>query len=832
MAQALCRFRRFFRGLAFFVALGSLAVTTWAVNPTLGSLAPYGARRGGEVVVSASGARLKDFQGVLLYYPGITYKKHAVVNDGKVDITFDIAPNCRLGNHAIRLLTNTGISNLQLFSVGALEETEEKEPNNEFDKPQEIKLDVTINGTTAVEDIDYFSVEAKKGERISAEVEGIRLGRANFDPYVAIFNDERFELSGSDDSALLWHDSVASIVAPADGKYIVAVRESSFNVAGAYRLHIGRFPRPLGVMPAGGKPGEKVELTWLGDPSGPIKQTVTLPKEREPYSWIFSPDKNFTPVFAQDAKGTAPSPQLFRLDQLSNTLEVEPNNDVETATLCQAPGACNGIINQAGDVDHFKFTAKKGDSFGITVRARSLGSPLDSVLTVRRGAASMGSNDDTGSPDSYMRFNAPADGEYTLAVNDLLKQGGPQHFYRVEIAPIEPALALGLPERIQYQDVTTSLPQGNRMAFMVSASRRDFGGDVKLDFKNLPKGVSFETVDMPGNQTMVPVLMTVTADAPLAGHLVDVVGTSLDPKVSLSGHLLQESQLVRGNNNRPVFTHSAYAMATNVVEKVPYSIEVVEPKVPLVRNGSMALKVRAKRTGDFKGPIAVRMLYNPPGVAAQGGVSIAEGQSEADILMTANSNADIRSWKIAIIGEANPGDGNVMVSSQLAKLDVADAYFTFAFKPGAAEQGNEGNLVVTINHNTEFAGKAKVELAGLPAEATSEPLQFDKDTEQIVFNIKTTAKTPPGKHKSLVVKAVVTLNGEPIEHTIGPTEFRVDTPLPPKPVAANKPATAPAAAANPVAAAKPAVAKPLSRLEQLRQGKETAPAAAQQQQQK
>ena len=58
------------------------------------------------------------------------------------------------------------------------------------------------------EDVDYFVVEAKKGDRITAEVEGIRLGITLFDPYVAILDAKRFELASSDDAALVWQDGV------------------------------------------------------------------------------------------------------------------------------------------------------------------------------------------------------------------------------------------------------------------------------------------------------------------------------------------------------------------------------------------------------------------------------------------------------------------------------------------------------------------------------------------------------------------------------------------------------------------------------------------------
>ena len=69
-----------------------------------------------------------------------------------------------------------------------LKDVEEVEPNNDFAKPQSIAMNVTVNGVADNEDIDYYAVEAKKGDRITAEVEGIRLGLTLFDPYVAILD--------------------------------------------------------------------------------------------------------------------------------------------------------------------------------------------------------------------------------------------------------------------------------------------------------------------------------------------------------------------------------------------------------------------------------------------------------------------------------------------------------------------------------------------------------------------------------------------------------------------------------------------------------------------
>ena len=51
---------------------------------------------------------------------------------------------------------------------------DEKEPNSDFATPQKIPLNVTVAGVVENEDVDYYLVEAKQGQRITVEVEGIR----------------------------------------------------------------------------------------------------------------------------------------------------------------------------------------------------------------------------------------------------------------------------------------------------------------------------------------------------------------------------------------------------------------------------------------------------------------------------------------------------------------------------------------------------------------------------------------------------------------------------------------------------------------------------------
>ena len=97
---------------------------------------------------------------------------------------------------------------------------DEKEPNSSFEEAQPIPMNVTVNGVAQNEDVDYFEINATQGQRISVEIEAIRLSGPLFDPYVAILDENRFEIATSDDSELLLQDSTTSVIAPKTGKAI------------------------------------------------------------------------------------------------------------------------------------------------------------------------------------------------------------------------------------------------------------------------------------------------------------------------------------------------------------------------------------------------------------------------------------------------------------------------------------------------------------------------------------------------------------------------------------------------------------------------------------
>jgi len=204
---------------------------------------------------------------------------------------------------------------------------------------------------------------------------------------------------------------------------------------------------------------------------------------------------------------------------------------------------------------------------------------------------------------------------------------------------------------------------------------------------------------------------------------------------------------------------------------------------------------------------------------------IPENGTETLLAMNAAPNAQARVWKTAVLGTATVGNGPVWVSSQLASLEIAPPFVTFAMERAAGEQGKETELFCKITVARPFEGPANVKLVGLPAKVTAPDLQITKDSKEAAFKLTLDKTSPPGQHNNVFCQVFVMHNGETVLHNVGGTQLRIDVPLPPQANAPPMPQPMPQPMAQPQPAKPPE--KRLTRLEQLRKEQEEREKAAQ-----
>src|SRR4051794_14603498 len=107
----------YFRALAAALFCAT-AVAALATSPRLNSLSPAGGQRGASVEVRFNGARFDSAPELVFNEPGIQAKLEST-RTNQVRAILTLAPDCRLGEHQLRIRTANGISELRAFWVGA-----------------------------------------------------------------------------------------------------------------------------------------------------------------------------------------------------------------------------------------------------------------------------------------------------------------------------------------------------------------------------------------------------------------------------------------------------------------------------------------------------------------------------------------------------------------------------------------------------------------------------------------------------------------------------------------------------------------------------------------
>lgn len=198
-------------------------------------------------------------------------------------------------------------------------------------------------------------------------------------------------------------------------------------------------------------------------------------------------------LLLRDAKGEKSAPVLFQVGDLPEVNELEPNDTAELpirwdsrtrkmtswayvqAPPAQTPVLFNGRI-RAGDVDRFRFEAKKGQKLVLSALGRFLNPYLADAVpgwfqpifkvydpNGREVANAFSWKND---PDPAMIFDVPEDGVFTVEIQDSLFRGRDDFVYRLVVGEVPwitsvypPCAQEGKPFKAEVQGF--NLPQGN-----------------------------------------------------------------------------------------------------------------------------------------------------------------------------------------------------------------------------------------------------------------------------------------------------------------------------------------------------------------------------------
>jgi hypothetical protein len=522
-----------------FLAVAGGGQQLQAVPPVASYLFPAGGQRGTTVKVRVGGLNLYHKCGFELLGGGVAASRELrrvattwfegpllplpesqQPEDYPKDMACEvrIAADAEVGPRRGRLWTAEGAAGGLTFLVGELPEIVEEEIDGDpITVP--VTLPVTINGRIFPrEDVDLWSFNARKGQSVTADVCAARLGSPL---------DARLELLDATGGVIAENgaapDSRLRFLPPQDGQYTIRIRDTAAGGGQnyVYRLTLTAGPVVDQVYPLGGQRGSKVALQLAGQavPGTPV--AIDLPRA---------------------APGIAPCPVpvggketvrvMLDTDDLPEHLESEPNDTPAQARLVPLPAVLNGRIDAPGDVDHWSFSLRKGESVLLELRAARLGSPLQGVLAVGDASGKELARAEAAAPggDPLLSFVAPADGTYWVRVRDrFANRGGPAFAYRLRAAaPPPPGFRLLLPA-----DVHT-VRRGEQARLRVAVERLGgFNDAVTLAVDGLPPGVQASNLVIPAGQPAVEIVLEAKAAAPVGGFAIHVKGTATVNKTAV-----------------------------------------------------------------------------------------------------------------------------------------------------------------------------------------------------------------------------------------------------------------------------------------------------------
>ncbi len=678
------------------VALAANAGTVRGQLPTarLNSVFPAGAQQGTTVEVTIDGIDLDDCLKLMFSHPGIQAKPKMrdpkLYEEGPqpVDNTFTvtIAQNVPVGTYSVRASGKYGLSNPRAFIVDALPEIIEAEPNNSAEEAAEITPGTVIQGKAdRATDLDWYRFTARKGQSLVIECWAEKID-SRLQPLLTLYNAQGHEL---DRSRYVWgRDTLLDFTAPADGEYLLQVRDFVYGGGNDFPYRLVLDPRPHidFVFPAAGQPGTKSKITLYGRnlpggkpspykldgrPLQALDVTVDVPGGNKLHelaceTFIKSTEAGID-GFAyrlQSPQGVS-NPVLIGFAQQKVILEKEPNNKHDQAQVIELPCEIQGQFYPGRDKDRFRFQAKQGDTFWIQVIAQQLGSPADPFLLVQQimtneqgeiqyrdlqalddpgNASNLGGNAFyTLRDDPSYRFVAPADGEYLLTVRDLYggAQQDPRAVYRMIVRPETPDFRVvaapraptNNPRTLQADLWSPVLRRGGSEIIEVYAFRRDgFDGPIEVTAQGLPAGVTAQpAVIGPGQNAATLVLVAADNAAAWAGTINVTAKARINGKdvsrPARFGTVMYKPQA----NNTPGAARLCRDLGLAVVdaEQAPFLVKVADEKtVETARGGQFDVAFQAVRRGNFKGSLTLQPAAAPANVQA-GNVTIGGNQGSA-----------------------------------------------------------------------------------------------------------------------------------------------------------------------------------------------------------
>jgi len=608
---------------------------------------PPSGQVGTSLEVTIEGRDLNGAEELAFSHPGIKGEPVMVPGDEfikrpqwqrnkfKVSIAADVPTGAYQGWFVGRY----GISNPQTFIVGDLPQASEVGGNETHQKAKEIAMNSVTVGRTDAAKSDCFKMPLKAGQQVVLDCQAAKIG-SRLDPVVSVFDPSGKRIARGYGGVA--KDPVVAFGAPADGKYVIEVRDflSTGGADRAFRLVASDRPYIESIFPPAVLPGTKSKHTLHGYNLPGGKQQagieIDLPKQDVEIGNGLRPRE----LSRAGASYRFQSSNPLRVPFATAPVVIE-----DAAAVVQkvsVPCEVAGYLAPAGDSDSFEFGGKKGETLILDAISHRAGHATDlqfrvlrvstdakGVRSEKKIAESDDSADNPGgrraavnSRDPFLKFVVPEDGDYIVRVVDQFRLDDPRASYRLAIRRPLPDFQLIAEienpkiEGKKMENWSPSLLRGGLLKIGVRALRKDgFDGEIELAVKDLPAGIELVGGKIERGKSIGTMILVGGSEVTNWNGKLEVFGRAEMP---------DGSEMVRnafGNTLvREVGDYDNETVISNLTEQLilasgdrptPVNVQVEVPAlIETSLGGTVEIPVKIVKEGAFKG--AVKFL--PTGI--------------------------------------------------------------------------------------------------------------------------------------------------------------------------------------------------------------------------
>lgn len=718
----------------------------------LEQLSPPVVRRGSVNRVELKGAETSQVIGLWTSLPARVVQALPVGEATSTAAVLDIelTSDAPLGLYGLRLATRSGLSNVHLFAVDE-QPVLIRDPALPRNAVVPVTLPVTVTASCRPASIDRYSITVAADQRVAFDIIGNRLGK-DYDPLIQIRNSSGKLIAEQDHSVGLLFDCRFAHRFAEAGTYTIEVRDARFegDPTWHYVLRMGDFPEARVSIPSSLRPGEAASLSF---PQMPGWQFPVALSNSTPLGDLFHE------IRQSASSGVTWIP--LTVTDLGTSIEAEPNDSTETATPSTVPGTLHGLFEKPGDRDWFSFELVKDQKLNFQAVARTLGSAADVELVlfdsdnreVRR-------SDDIELEEGGFAFVAGKAGLHRLQVRELSRDGGPDFTYRIDVRSGGPQFQL----QAETPDVT--LPRGTYQSLPIKVTRTEFNGEIHLELRGAPAGISLDPAVIPANVTEF--VARIIADPAVAEGIstLQLVGTGLVESGSKIQSIARTRPLIdRQLKNVDLIPYGLREdqrhlppslqdqIALLVAPTIPFSVEIPEPVLSLTRFQSAEFPIATTRQPGFASPIVFSAKGGQIGDEKEerNQVYLRFQPGTVDRLTTSGTffnriNTQLNKHRVDLTASADV-DGHRVNLVRSFTLDVRAA-FRPTFEPEIPSTTPGGTVKVKLHANRvpTFDGAMTMTLGPSSGFVFPSTVEIPAGQPHIEFEVKVDPKMNPGRH--------------------------------------------------------------------------------------